>query len=199
MVPKNKKEELDKLDLHLSTQLSKLFPEVEDGTKIIDDKNDEKINELPIPQLTEILSKIDKREVPKQLNFFEGGENTEFDYRVNSVGLFTDSLQFLDSLQSNFCQEISIQNKLKIHIETGNIFLNNLDTNESIYKFFQKQENLEKVNIHSDAFTFTDSYEDYFEWLIHGFKQGDDQNMMFQQIKIQNIYFIDLTIIYTVC
>ena len=75
MVPKNKKEELDKLDLHLSTQLSKLFPEVEDSTKIIDDKNDEKMNELPIPQLTEILSKIDKGEVPKQLNFFEGGEN----------------------------------------------------------------------------------------------------------------------------
>ena len=103
MVPKNKKEELDKLDLHLSTQLSKLFPEVEDGTKIIDDKNDEKINELPIPQLTEILSKIDKREVSKQLNFFEGGENTEFENRVNSIGLFTDSLQFLDFLQSNFC------------------------------------------------------------------------------------------------
>ena len=56
MVPKNKKEELDKLDLHLSTQLSNLFPEVEDVTKIIDDKNDEKINELPILQLTEILS-----------------------------------------------------------------------------------------------------------------------------------------------
>ena len=56
MVTKNKKEELDKLDLHLSTQLSNLFPEVEDVTKIIDDKNDEKINELPIPQLTEILS-----------------------------------------------------------------------------------------------------------------------------------------------
>ena len=57
------------------TQISKLFPEVEDGTKIINDKTDEKINELPIPHLTEILSKIDKDEVPKQLNFFKGGEN----------------------------------------------------------------------------------------------------------------------------
>ena len=59
----------------MSTQLSKLFPEVEDSTKIIDDKNDEKRNELPIPQLTKILFKINKGEVPKQLNFFEGGEN----------------------------------------------------------------------------------------------------------------------------
>ena len=85
MVPKNKKGELDKLDLHLSTQLSKLFPEVEDGTKIIDDKNDEKINE--ILQLTEILSKIDKGKVPKQLDFSEGGENIEFENRVKSIGL----------------------------------------------------------------------------------------------------------------
>ena len=87
MVPKNKKRELDKLDLHLSTQLSKLFPEVEDGTKIIDDKNDKKINELPILQLTEILSKIDKGEVTKQLDFSEGEENIEFENRVKSVGL----------------------------------------------------------------------------------------------------------------
>ena len=57
----------------MSTQLSNLFPEVEDGTKTIDDKNDEKINELAIPQLGEILTKTDKDEVPKQLNFFQGG------------------------------------------------------------------------------------------------------------------------------
>ena len=45
-------------------------------------------------------------------------------------------MQFLDFLQSDFYQEISIQNKLKIHIETRNIFFYNLDTNESIYNFF---------------------------------------------------------------
>ena len=31
MVPKNKKQDLDKYDIHLSEQFSKLFPEVEDG------------------------------------------------------------------------------------------------------------------------------------------------------------------------
>ena len=174
MVPKNKKEELDKLDLHLSTQLSKLFPEVEDSKKIIDDKNDEKINELSILQKF-CPKQLNIFEVPKQLNIFEKGENMEFENRVTSIGFSTDSIQFLDFLQSNFCQEILIQNKLKILIETGNIFFNNLDTNESIYNFFQKQENMEKVNIHSDEFTFADSYEGYFEWLVHGFKQGDNQ------------------------
>ena len=100
-----------------------------------------KINdELPIQQSREILSKTDKGKVPKQLNFFELGQNIEFENRVKSSGLSTNSIHFLVFLQSNFCQEILIQNKLKIHIETGNIFFNNLDTNESNYNFFQKQE-----------------------------------------------------------
>ena len=76
MIPKNEKQDLDKYDLYLSEQLSKLFPEEEDGGGKyvwLDNDDDQKINELPIPELTEILSKIDKGEVPKQLEFFEGG------------------------------------------------------------------------------------------------------------------------------
>ena len=51
--------------------------------------------------------------------------------------------------------------------------------------------------MHSDAFTFTDSYEDYFEWLVHSFKQGDDQK--YDVLNKISKYFIDLTIIYNVC
>ena len=150
MMSKNVKQDLDKLDLHLSEQLSKLFPEVEDVGNYVDGQNinDQKINELPIPKLTEILSKIDNGEVPKQLEFFEGGQNKEFEYKVKLIGLSTDS---------SFCQELLIENKLKIHIESGNIFFNNSDTNESVYGFFQLQENQSKTNI-KYHFTFTDSY-----------------------------------------
>ena len=84
MMPKNEKQDLDKYDLYLSEQLSKLFPEVEDGGgKYVsqDNDNDQKINELPIPELTEILSKIDKGEVPKQLEFFEEGQTKNLKIR----------------------------------------------------------------------------------------------------------------------
>ena len=63
MIPKDKKQDLDKYDLQLSVQLSKLFPELEDtGGKYVRQGNndDQKMNELPIPELTEILSKINK-------------------------------------------------------------------------------------------------------------------------------------------
>ena len=73
------------------------------------------------------------------------------------IGLSTDSIQFLEFLQSSFYQELLIENKLKIPIESGNIFFNNLDTNESIYGFFQQQENQSKAEIKHCYFTFTDS------------------------------------------
>ena len=62
MVPKNEKQDLDKYDINLSEQLSKLFPEVEDGGGggYLGQEDDQKRNELPIPEVTEILSKIDK-------------------------------------------------------------------------------------------------------------------------------------------
>ena len=128
---------------------------------------------MPIQQLTKILSKIDKGEVLKQLNLIKGRENKEFENRLKSIDLSTNSIQFfrlftIQFLSRNF-------NTKQTHIETRNKFFNNLDKNESIYDFFQKQENIEKVNIPSNEFTFTDGYEDYFEWLVHGFKQSDDR------------------------
>ena len=110
------------------------------------------------------------------------------------IGLSTDSIEFLEFLQSDFCQEIFIQNKLKIHIETGNIFFNNLDTNESIYGFFQQQENQSKAKINFEL-SFTDSYEDYFDLLVQAFKGNKYQKYDVLTNKNSNIYFINLMII----
>ena len=93
--------------------------------------------------------------------------------------VFTDSIQFLDFLKSDFCQKKLIQNNFKIHIEIGNIFFNYLDRNELVYDLFQKQENIETVNKHNEEFTFTDSYEDYFKWLVDSLNKGMIKNMIF--------------------
>ena len=87
---------------------------------------------MPIPELTEILSQIDMGDVPKQLEFSEGGQNKQFEDKVKLISLSTDSIEFLEFLHSSFCQELLIKNKLRIHIESRNIFFKNLDTNESI-------------------------------------------------------------------
>ena len=128
---------------------------------------------MPIQQLTKILSKIGKGEVLKQLNLIKGRENKEFENRLKSNDLSTNSIQFFRLFTIRFLSRNF--NTKQTHIQTRNKFFNNLDKNESIYDFFQKQENIEKVNIPSNEFTFTDGYEDYFEWLVHGFKQSDDR------------------------
>ena len=138
MVPKNEKQDLDKYDIHLSEQLSKFFPEVEDGGGggYLGQEDNQKINELPIPELREIYLK--QTRVRYQLEFFEGSQSKELEDKVKLIGISTDSIEFLEFLQSSFYQELLIENKLKIHIKSGNIFFNNLDTNESIYVFSQQ-------------------------------------------------------------
>ena len=62
--------------------------------------------------------------------------NKSFNKRVKMLHVSSNPLDFLDFLQSAECEEILVQNKLKIHVESGNIFHSNIDTNESIYSFF---------------------------------------------------------------
>ena len=62
--------------------------------------------------------------------------NQTFENYAKAFGLSPSNLEFLDFLQSDECKEIFLVNKLQIHIETGNIYYDNKDTNESIYDFF---------------------------------------------------------------
>ena len=47
-------------------------------------------------------------------------------------------------MQSDFCKEILMSNDLKIHIETGIIYYQDKDTNESIFEFMKNQQNTSK-------------------------------------------------------
>ena len=46
--------------------------------------------------------------MPKQLKFFEGGQNKEFGDNDKLIGLSADFTEFLEFLQSIFCQEVLI-------------------------------------------------------------------------------------------
>ena len=59
----------------------------------------------------------------------------------------------------DLCQPLIQRNKLSIHIESGNIYYDKIDTGESIYSFFIAQQDHTKKLI-SEEFKF-DSYEDY--------------------------------------
>ena len=148
----------------MSDRLSKLLANIDE---IVDEQND-KTNELSIDKMTNILQQIDNEKIPLELEFFGGGENQLFDNYVKVLGHSPNSLEFVHFLQSDECKEILLANKLKIHVEIGNIYCDNQDTNEYIYSFFSAQQDLDKAFIDFE-FTFAGSYKDYFEWLIVGF------------------------------
>ena len=81
----------------------------------------------------------------------------------------TENLDFIDFLQSEYCKEILQQNDLKIHIETGNIYYDDKDTNESIFEFIQNQQNNSKGIIRNE-FKFDGNYKDYFQWILNEFE-----------------------------
>ena len=68
IIPKVK-EKTKPEEITFSDELPKLFPEANE--KIAE--QEEKINDLPLNNLEEIFSKIDKGEIPKELKFFVGG------------------------------------------------------------------------------------------------------------------------------
>ena len=49
---------------------------------------------------------------------------------------------------------------MKIHIETGNIYYINTDTNESVFEFMKNQQDYSKGKINSEL-SFEGNYNDY--------------------------------------
>ena len=125
------------------------------------------------------------------LNFFTGGQNSKFDSFVNRFGLTNENLQFAN-LQTDYCKEIIHANDLKIHIETGNIYYNDTDTNESIFDFLQNQQNTAKGLINYDL-KFHGSYKKYFNWVLNEFDAPKKKiDPIFLLFKTQNILLIVL-------
>ena len=164
--------EADTFDFEFSDALNKLFPDVRNHVK------PEEISAtkptIDMDELTKILMDTTKDELPPQLDFFTGGENKKFVTRARGEGLSSNSNDFVDFLQGVTCSELMKKNKLKIHIDTRNIYYDNSDTNKSIYSFLLAQEDDTKKLIDFE-FIYSGSYEQHFnEYLVQINKKTDD-------------------------
>ena len=148
-------------EANLSEHLQEIFPDLDEATKEdIKFKNE-------VQNLTKVLSRIGD-DAPFEFEFFSGGKNEKFSEYFKSLGPSTDNLEFLDFLESEICKKDLKDNKLKIHIETGNIYYNNIDTNESIFNFIFNQQNPITGYI-KHKFIYDRDYISYFDWLVNGF------------------------------
>ena len=144
----------------LSDSLQQLFPDVE---KISEDnrKADVKVD---LGNLSETLTAIGNEVLPFEFEFFKGRTNEKFSNIIRTLDSGTETLEFLDFLQSKICKKILEDNKLKIHVETGN-------TNESIHNFILAQASPISGEI-DHTFTFDRDYVTYFQWLTDAFSES---------------------------
>ena len=117
--------------------------------------------------LDEIINKVsnidndqDEQKI-SEFEFFTGGTNQKFDLFVRKFGLSSENMEFLYFSQWDYCKEILENDDLKIHIENGNIYYQNTDTNKSIFEFMENQQDSSKGKINFDS-TYDGNYNDYF-------------------------------------
>ena len=153
----------------LSDHLQKLFPDIDN----IINQNKKADLEIDFPNLTNTLSEIENQIVPFEFEFFNSGENNKFREIILGLGNVSGHkiIKFVNFLESQICKKILADNKIKIHIETGNIYYDNNDTNESIHNFILAQLNPIAGEINHD-FTFDRDYSTYFHWLNDAFSES---------------------------
>ena len=91
-----------------------------------------------------MIAELNRGKLPDQLKFFEGDGREENlllqKMRKNIGNLSKANLEFLEYLSSDYGKELLQKNKLKIHVENGEIFHDNVNTDENFYNFFSDQE-----------------------------------------------------------
>ena len=76
------------------------------------------------------------------------------------MDIYEKGQQFLENLQSGESHPLFKRNKVITNIETGNLFFNNVNTNESIYDFFLDQQDLIKKLLQME-FSMSVDYDEY--------------------------------------
>ena len=157
-------------NIAFSKEITKMFPKVKEeelplGQGDVDEFKDE--GDLDFLDKTDKYDFPMKEEIPKaaikkpqqtldiDLDFFAGGDKNSRKLMKNAASYIGELNQsnrvFLEYLSSNFGARLLTKNKLKIHLESGQFFHNNIITNESIYDFLLKQQDETKRELYPEG------------------------------------------------
>ena len=134
-------------------------------------------NEIDIGETNkyaDFSERLDRGEIPEELQFFSGGEGIENLYReINSHGLNARNQDFIDYLATDECRDALERDGISIHVSSGNIYVNNENTGESLYTFLNNQQDESKKEIPLD-FTYDDDYADYMTKYLPAVNEFDE-------------------------
>ena len=114
----------------------------------------------------------EKGEIPESIYFFYGGENEEFVQALEFIGLSPITREFAAFLLFDLGLKTMTQNKLSIHVESGEIFYDNDNTGENFYNFLLSQQNGEAAYV-PKKFSYRNSFEAYISSFSQNFPIDD--------------------------
>ena len=124
--------------------------------------------------------------VPHQLEFFYGGINEKFIQACYFLSPNNDNSEFIAFLVSGEGQNVMINNDLSIHVESGNIFYQNFNTNENFYSFLMAQQG-ETISIIPKRIFYHYSFEKYINKYLPSFSIDDAEKFdLFKNIQNKN-------------
>ena len=113
-------------------------------------------------------------QVPKSIYFFCGGDSDEFVKTLEFIGLSSINREFSAFLLSDLGRKTMTQNKLSIHVESGDIFYDNHNTDENFYSFLLSQQNDEAAYV-PKKFSYKNSFETYIGSFLQSFSIDDQE------------------------
>ena len=100
------------------------------------------IDEYNIPDMKDTIDETGQ--VPESIYFFYGGDSQRFGDVLEFIAL---NREFAAFLLSDLGRQTMAENKLSIHVESGDIFYENHNTEENFYSFLQSQQNDEAAYV----------------------------------------------------
>ena len=101
-----------------------------------------------IPNTQTLFKELNDGKLPEELKFFSRESDAANFYVMQNIIMLNESNEhFIDYLFSDFAQEVLAKNNMKIHLDMGNIYYNNLNMRVRIYSFMGAQQDETKKPI----------------------------------------------------
>ena len=144
------------------------------------------IEEYDIPGMKDTMDETGQ--VPESIYFFYGGDSQNFVDALEFIGLSPINREFAAFLLSDLGRQVMTQNKLSIHVESGDIFYNNHNMEENFYSFLLSQQNDEAVYVPKN-FSYSDTFEKYITSFLQLFSIDDQEKFNLLAFKNSKYLF----------
>ena len=162
----------DKLLDTLGVEAEDLFNNVPTKKEEEDEILQDLIDEYDVPGMKDTMDETG--EVPESIYFFYGGDSQQFVDALEFIGLSPVNREFAAFLLSDIGRQTMTQNKLSIHVESGDIFYYNHNTEENFYSFLLSQQNDEAAYV-PKKFSCNNTFEKYIINFLQNFSIDDQE------------------------